>query len=196
MSTHYRVYANDGLGGPLDLTTPIGTTSSLTFDTPALAAPSDNTFLVRPYDTASGLENQGVDATVRIVIDATGADVTGRPNAPTNVQARPIAGAGVRVTWSYNPALQGGAPTAFKVWVQAGAIDYAPTPAAVVAYSSGAFEFTADVTGLTDGVTYTAGVRATNATGDETNTATTTATADGSGPAGIDALTATPVSGA
>src|SRR5690349_11807576 len=117
MTIQYRIYSNNNAGGPVDYSAPVATVSGLTWDTPALPLSSDTTYAVRAYDTASGLEDANVDARVRIVIDASGADVSARPNPPSHLTAEPRAGGKVMVTWQYNPGGQGAAPTGFRVYV-------------------------------------------------------------------------------
>ena len=72
MAISYNIYANDGMGGDVDYSTPIATTSDLTYATGPLATPSDNTFAVRAFDTASCIEEANTDARVRIILDASG----------------------------------------------------------------------------------------------------------------------------
>ncbi len=66
---------------------PIATTSGLTYTVGPLAAPSDNTFAVRAFDTISGIEEANTDARVRIILDAAGNDVTARPNSVVGLSA-------------------------------------------------------------------------------------------------------------
>lgn len=191
MATQYHVYGNDGAGGPVDYSTPIGTTATLSFSPPALATPSDNTFAVRAFDTVSTLEELNTDCRVRIVIDASGVDITTRPNAPSDLAAVPTAGGGARVSWSYNAAGQGGAPTSFKVWLTVGGVvNYGVAPSATATYSSGRWFYSVDLTGLVHGTDYAVGVRATNATGDELNTLSTSVRGDNTGPDPVENLAA------
>jgi hypothetical protein len=101
----------------------------------------------------------------------------------------------VRVEW-FSPDGQVGptAPTGFHVYMTAGvSVDYAAV-AAAVAYAAGIRGYyAADFSGLTDGTTYAVGVRAWNASGEEPNTAAVLVTADGTGPAAVDALVAATV---
>jgi hypothetical protein len=65
-------------------------------------------------------------------------------------------------------------------------------PAATVLYSARIVNsFVCNLAGLADGTTYTIGVRAYNAIAEERNTNTVNVTADASGPAAVDSLTAT-----
>lgn len=189
----YVIYKNLVSAGPVDLSAPYGTSATLTFDTSALAYPFTHNFLVRSYDTVTGIEDVGTDARVTIVLDAAGSDVTGRPAAPIGLSAQAIANGGIRVEWSYLPVPGAAAPTSFRVWAQVGTLNYALAPDATASpYDPDRSEWSADIAGLADGVTYTVGVRATNASGDETNTATVTVTADATGPLPVAALAGRP----
>lgn len=195
MALEYRVYANDGAGGPVDYTTPVATTSSLTYVGSALPLSSDTTFAVRTRDTVSGLEDLNTDARVQIVVNAAGADVTNRPNAPRGLTARLLAAGSIRVEWLYPPAGQLGAPTSFKVWATLGAsVNYAASPSTTVTYDPGRQLYSATLTGLTGGSAYSVGVRATNASGDETNTASVAITPDSTAPSAPTGLTGTATS--
>jgi len=183
VATTYNIYKNDGLGGPVDYGTIVATTSSLSYVGSALPLNSDTTFAVRTYDTVSGLEDANTDCRVRIVVDGSGNDVTNRPNAPIGVTARLLAAGGLRVEWAYSPAGQAGAPTQFKVWATlGGAVNYAAAPNATVAYQAGRLTYSATVPGLTGGSLHSIGVRASNASGDETNATAVQATPDSTAP--------------
>ena len=148
MAISYNVYANDGSGGEVDYDRPIATTNSLTFTPPALAAPSDNTFAVRAFDATSGIEEANTDARVRIVIDASGDDVTASPNRVAGLSARPMAGGSCWVSWGYNPAGQGGPPSQFQVDLAAGPTPTFASPAAIVAYLPGVSGYGCSASGL------------------------------------------------
>lgn len=190
MAVQYRLYRNNGAGGPVDYSTVVNTSSTPTFNTPALALNSDNLFAVRARETTTSLEEENIDQVVRIVVDGAGNNVTARPNAPTGVSAVRKGSGGVRVAWGYSPAGEGGAPTEFRVWITAGAsVNYAAAPAAVVA-ATGAEWYAVEVSGLTNGQAYAVGVRAANAIGVETNTtATASFVASTVGPASVQNLT-------
>jgi hypothetical protein len=160
-----------------------------TWTTPDLVAPGTWRFGVRATD-GNG-EEQNLDCAVTIALDAAGNDITNRPAPPVGLRAFPLAGASVRVEWYYPPARGAGAPTGFHVYIGAGATpDYA-TPAAAVAYGAGVLNtFVADLSGLTDGMGYSIGVRAFNASGEEANTTTVSVTADATGPLPVSGLTA------
>ena len=193
MSITYNLYANDGRGGSVNYSAPIGTTSGLNFSPPALAAPSDNTFAVRAVDTVLGLEESNTDARVRIVIDSGGHDLTSLPNPPTAMSASPTVGGGCLIVWAYNPIGQGGAPIGFNIYLTAGTSPAYATPATSAAYLPGTVGYASNVSGLADGVLYVAAVRAFNATGVETNTtAVALVVGDATPPNNVDQLVASP----
>lgn len=173
----------------MDETTPLATNlSALTWATPALAAPSRNKFLVRAYDTVSGLEEKNVDSLLEIVIDSTGADVTGRPAPPQGLLVSPIAGGGLAVEWTHPQIHQDALPTGFHVYKGTGGTPNYAAVAATVAYLGPVAHRTTLTSGLTSGTAYTIGVRAYNASGEEPNTAVATATPTTSAPANVAGL--------
>lgn len=184
----YNVYKNDGAGGPVDYTTIVATTSSNTYSPAALATPSDNTFAIRAVK--SSLEDLNQDVFVRIIIDSSGADITGRPSSPGLVTARPGSSGTAIITWVHNHRL-GGKPTGFKIWVSSGSISYGSTPTTTTPFVDGQLVYLVAVSGLSDGVTYNVAVRATNATADDPNTTTATVVGDAVGPPTVDSFTAT-----
>jgi hypothetical protein len=167
MSISYNVYKNDGAGGPVDYSTVMANTSSLSYSPSALDLGSDNLFAVRALDSVTGLADMNVDAVVRIVVDAAGADVTNRPPPSANVASVARAGGKALVTWTYNRLAAGGIPTGFKIWLTAGSsVNYGTSPAVTIPYTDEpAGIFTATLSGLTDGTTYSIGVRTYTATG-------------------------------
>ena len=146
----YNIYSNGGTGGPVDYSTPIATTASLSYVTGTLAAPSDNTFAVRCLDPSTNLEEANTDARVRIVIDANGLDVSSRPNPPDALVVRPTANGGCKVSWSYSSAGQGGLPSGFFVYLTPGAVANYANPAATVPFVPGRAGYTCNLTGLAD----------------------------------------------
>lgn len=194
MPTDYNLYINDGAGGPIDYDTPVATVldGAPTAATVAVARPGDWRFGVRAFDRATGLEERNIDAVARLILDAAGADLSARPAPPRALSARATAGGGCAVRWAWAPAAGAGTPTSFKVWIAAGAIDYGVAPGATVPFVAGAGHFAVDLAGLADGVSYVAGVRASNAAGDEPNTITAAVVGSAAGPAPADDLAANP----
>ena len=136
-------------------------------------------------------EEQNLDCQVTFTLSAGGVDITNVPPPPSGLRAFPLAGGALRIEWTYPPTVGAMAPTGFNVYLNPGTLSYT-APTAVVA--AGAVlpggSYVANVPGLADGVTYIVGVRAYNATGEETNTATVTATADAIGPTAVTGLSA------
>ncbi len=186
----YHVYANTGAGDPINYEMPVATVDGLSWTTAALSYPGDWKFGVRAFYDSSGLEEQNLDCAVEIVLDSGGNDITNRPEPPTGLRALAIAGGNIKVEWSYpNPASVAKMPTGFNVYIGVGSVSYV-TPAATVSYAASIMNaFTAVLTGLESGTTYTIGVRANNATAEELNANTVSCTSDATGPSSVECLT-------
>ena len=170
MTITYRIYSNNGNGGPVDFSTPLATTTELTYTIGPLGVSTDSSFVVRAYDPASGFEEANTDAQVRVVLGADGTDLSQLPNPPHALVLSPAANGGCRVSWAYAPANWYGTPTAFSVFLtQGNAVDYS-APAASVAFSQGVIGYSCMLPGPFALSTYTVAVRSFNATGVETNT--------------------------
>jgi hypothetical protein len=164
MAISYNIYANDGSGGDVDYLTPIATTSDLTYATGNLSTPSDSTFAVRAFDTVSGVEEANTDARVRIILDASGNNVTTRPNAVVGLSAWPTAGGTCWVSWAYVATGQGGPPSLFNVSLTAaGAQTSTANPAATVAYLPGVSGYGCSLSDLAGNTPYTILVQAVGA---------------------------------
>ena len=160
MAISYNIYANDGQGGDVDYNTPIATTTGLTYTVGPLAAPSDNTYAVRALDTVSGIEEANTDARVRIVIDASGNDVTSRPNSVLGLSARLMAGGTCWVAWGYVSTGQGGPPSQFVVTLTPEGASIPASPASTVAYMPGVAGYGCTLSGLASNTSYTIAVQA------------------------------------
>ena len=160
MAISYNVYANDGQGGDVDYSTPIATTSSLSYLMGPLATPGDHTLAVRAFDAVSGVEEANTDARVRIVLDSAGNDVTARPNAVVGLSAWPMVGETCWVSWGYDSTGQGGPPSLFNVSVTAGPAASLTDPAASVAYLPGVSGYGCTLSSLPAGVLCTVAVQA------------------------------------
>ena len=158
MAIVYQVFSNNGAGGPVDYSTVIATVTGTTYTTAALAASGEYRFAVRAMDTATGLAEANTQASVRIVLDASGNDIGPVPNAPFAVTARATPGGGCLVTWSYFAAGQAAAPTEFLVYLTAGATPSLTTPVATVAYQAGVAGYSCQLAGLADATAYTVSV--------------------------------------
>ena len=188
----YHVYANSGIGDPIDYGDPIATTGLLTWTSSALAHPGVWRFGVRAFNAFG--EELNLDASVTIILNAAGIDITNLPVAPTNLRAFATANGGIRVEWTQPPVTGLKAPTGFHVyWGTGGTPNYSAIKATVLAGSAIAGSFVANLSGLMNAIAYTFGVRAYNSTAEETNVNSVTVVADSAGPAPVVSLTATVV---
>jgi hypothetical protein len=170
----------------VDYSSPIATVSGLTYSPSALAHPGDYSFGHRAYDNVLLLEESNVDAVIRLILDASGVDITNRPAPPVGITIEQLAGAKLRVRWLNNKLAAGGKPTGFHVYKGTPTISYG-SPAGTVNYAD-VRDFHFDLTGLTNGATYQVGVRAFNATAEEPNTTVASAVAVSTGPTAVDSL--------
>jgi hypothetical protein len=188
----YHVYANSGAGDPINYATPIATVSGTAWTSGTLAAPGTWSFGVRAFD-GNG-EEQNLDCAVVIVLDGNGNDITNRPMPPVGLRGFATPSASIRVEWYFPPANGPKAPTGFNVYCTAGPSVSYSNPAATVPFNIGiSNSFVANLTSLSGGTTYSIGVRAYNASGEEANSSMVSVTADATGPASVDSLTATAI---
>jgi hypothetical protein len=188
----YHVYANTGVGDPINYLTPVATVAGTSWTSSTLAAPGTWSFAVRAFDTDG--EEQNLDCAVTIVLDANGNDITNRPAPPVGLRALATASGGIRVEWGYPSTTGPKAPTGFHVYLGTGSSPTYAAPVATVAFNTGIFSaFVANLSGLADGISYAIGVRAYNALGEEANVTVVSVTADATGPAAVDSLTATAI---
>lgn len=192
MAIQYHVYANDGAGGPVDYTTPIATTASLTFLSAVLAAPSSTIFAVRAFDTVTGFEDLNNDARVTVNINAAGADIANQPIPPIALTGTAQAAGKALVRWRASVAglPAGRLPTGFHVYQGTPTVSYA-SPVATVPYVKGLVDYSRQITGLADETIYQFAVRSYNATAEEANTVVVSVEAETTGPDPIDSLTGT-----
>jgi hypothetical protein len=195
MTIEYHVYGNSGAGDPIDYSSPLATTSGLSWTSGSLTFPGTWSFSIRAYDTVSGLEEQSLDCAISLILDSSGNDITNRPLPPTAVRAFALAAGSIRVEWYYPPSAGLKTPTGFNVYTGTGDSPSYVSPAATVAFSTGiANTFVSNLAGFVDGTAYTIGVRAFNATAEESNTNTVNVTADATGPTAVVSLTGTATS--
>jgi hypothetical protein len=187
--TSYRIYGNGGGGGPIDYTTPLATTASLTWTSGVLAAGSRWRFGLRAFDTVSGLEETNVDAVVTLDLNTSQRNITNLPFPPEHLTVDPVAGGAV-VHWSYPFTAAANRPNAFFVFIGSPVPDYGGDFSSVL-YNRGVVLYRSAITGLTPGVTYQVGVRAFNNAGQEPNTTVASVTIPASAPANVDSLAGT-----
>lgn len=186
----YQIYANTGVGDPINYATPIATTTALTFTTAALNPGGQYQFAVRAQDPTTGLIDQNLDCAVQIMLNAQGNDVTLQPTAPIGLRAFALAGGSVRVEWSYLSVDRATLPLGFHVYSStSGPLSYA-SPQATVPFVMGRVSYGVTLTGFTGGMVCTIATRAYNATAEEGNTTTVAVVAVATGPAAVDALAA------
>jgi hypothetical protein len=184
----YRLYGNDGRGGPIDYSNPLVVVPELPGVplswTTAPLGPGVYLWGVRASDNWNH-EELNLDA-LRLEIGPDLGDRTYLPLPPTGLTARATAGGGCRVEWFY-PALGPRSPrnpTGFRVYLgPAGAPDYS-RPAG----EAPAGQNWCDLAGLAHGVPYGVAVRAYNGLGEEVNGVVVTVTGDCQGPAEVDGL--------
>lgn len=193
MAILYRVYRNDGAGGPVDYTTTMAVVPGISCDLGALAAPGDHSFAVRAYDSETGLGEFNTEAVTRIRLDENGRDVTSVPNPPHALQARPMAAGRCAVSWAYSSAGAWGNPIGFHVYLGVGPTPDYSQPVATVSHLTRSLGYTTTISGLTDGQNYSIAVRAFNETGEEQNDRTFEVIGLGSILNAVDSLTAVPI---
>jgi len=180
MTIAYHVYGNRGDGGPVDLSSPLLTTTDLSCVIGPLGLSTDNTFLVRAFDTVTGLEEANTMATVRVSIGSDGVENTGLPNAPQALTLSAITGGGCLVGWVYAPMFGKGLPAGFRVYLSTGSsIDYG-TVTATIPYVAGQLGYSCLVPGPLEPATYQVSVRSFNTVGTEGNNVTQSVSIDGS----------------
>lgn len=176
MSTQYHVYHNSG-SGPIDYSSIVATTASLTWTSGVLSFPDTWKFGVRAFDVATSMEERNIDAVVTVTLDDSGVDVTGMPDPPLTLSAHARGSGRIVIDWHHvllDPARK---PTGFHIYQGTGGTPSYTTPIATVLWTNGLNFYTTAITGLTGGTAYTFGVRAYNVAAEESNTVTATATA-------------------
>lgn len=188
----YRVYASPSAGAAIDYDSPVATTTGTTWSSGTLSAGTWR-FGVRAVSAAG--EELNLDCATMVVVDATGADITARPDPPTGLRAYASAAGSIVVEWAAAAVtVAARRPVGFHVYIGTGGTPSYASPAATVSYASaiaGAYQKV--LTGLVDGTTYAVGIRAYNATSEETNTTTVSVTATSSGPLPVVSLSGSAV---
>jgi hypothetical protein len=187
MSTSYHIYGNGG-SGPVNYGSILATTAALTWTSGALAFPNTWKFGVRAFDTVSSLEESNIDALVEVTLSGAGVDITGMPDPPLALSAHASGAGRIVVDWHHVLLDVTRKPTGFHVYQGTGGTPSYTTPVATVPWGSGINFYTRAISGLTGGTAYTFGVRAYNATGEESNATTATATASTAATATVTSL--------
>lgn len=168
MSITYKVYWNSGNGEPIDYANPLANLSTPSFETGTLVAPGDYLFGVRTFDSDTNLEESNTNIRVRLILNALGRDVTGRPSPPFALNCR-LTNSGAQISWCHRTTWSCLPPTGFRVYLGTSAgVDYS-TPVNLVNYSDSIFHYTADLINLVSGLNYSVCVRAFNAIDEESN---------------------------
>lgn len=131
-----------------------------------------------------GVEEKGEDNTAVVEFDGDGLWTGARPNRPTGLWVRPIAGGRFELRWGYAPRGEQAEPSEFRVFTDGGggAVEYA---AAVgqAAYRAGRRAYRFVTPAFAHGARVRWAVRAVTADGvDDGNTATVVGVADAIGP--------------
>jgi hypothetical protein len=186
----YRIYMNQGQGDPIDYDTPVATVAGDSWVSAPLYAPGDYRLGVRAFDASTGLEERNIDAVVELRMDAGGNDATAVPSAPMGLRAFPLAGGAARVEWASPEVDPRGRPLGFHVFEQLATGPGGPSLVSTVPWSLGRLgRFSATLTGLADGVSYSVSVSAFNAVG-ESDAAVVLVNADSTPPGVVDGLAA------
>jgi hypothetical protein len=194
ISLGYHIYINNGHGGPIDYSSPIDTAYEPSWVSPPLAPSSSYRWGVRAFFAGSGLEEKNLDASVQLVLDDDGRDVTWTPGPPIGLRAIPLAGGRLRCEWTAVVVDPRRSPTGFNVYARPGALTDYTTPTAVVPFlTDRAGSFAVELGPFAGGTTYAVGVRSFNAYGEEHNTTSIEVDADSSPPSSIGALNAATV---
>lgn len=163
MPTHYRVYANGGLGWdvPVDLSTPLETVTDGSTEVDVTLADGDWLIVVRAYDTEADLEDGNLDA-VRLRL-RDGLDRTGLPGPPLDLAASDQGGGSILLVWT-DPPDRGGRATQYRIWATVGSsVDDTVTPTVTQDRSPGPVQVAQ--LSLTPGVGYAIGIRGVNGSG-------------------------------
>ncbi len=188
----YHVYSNTGIGDPINYTSAIATTGLLTWTSSPLAYPGTWRFGVRAFNGYG--EEQNLDCSITLILDAAGHDITNRPVAPTALRAFPTAGGDVRVEWAYNTINPSPVPTGFHVYIGTGGSPSYAAPVATVPFGAAiGATFVSNIGPYTSGITYTVGVRAFNGVAEEPNTNTVNVVPNSAGPSAVVDLTGTAI---
>jgi hypothetical protein len=135
-----RVYVGNNSGGPIDYRAPIADVPGQAYTLPTMAPGSRMRVGIRRRDDATGLEERNVDATLELILDATGRDASDVPNPPASVTAAADGTDGIIISWRYMGGIKSD-PESFAVHVTAGPeVDFA-VPYATVGHRAGVADY-------------------------------------------------------
>jgi hypothetical protein len=187
----YHIYMNHGLGDPIDYEISVGAATGTTWTSGPLALPGVYRLAVRAFDASAGLEEANIDAAVELRLDPGGADVTGVPDPPLGLRAFPLAAGAVRVEWTAPVTDPRRKPLGFHIYLQPTVGSGPPALISTVAWSQGRLGwFSTSLAGLADGSSYSIGVGAYNAVGEDPDARVVIVQADANPPALVDDLAA------
>ena len=131
-----------------------------------------------------GVESESSDPPVTVETDAQGRPMGPRPNAPSQLSVRPVAGGAFVLRWTYSPFGEATAPAAFRVFTDGGTgtVNYVAV-VGTVSYRRGQPHYAFQTGGHAHGVRRLWAVRAVSAEGrDDGNTGTVVGLADAEPP--------------
>jgi len=152
-------------------------------------APNSNYFYAVRCASATGKEELGTMAVIRLSLDEQGSRLLARPNQVRALRAEAIADGCIRVSWWYWPLAQQKPPSHFAIFGDngSGTIDYNESLSEVT-YDGGCFYSYISAAGQ-DGQTYRFGVRSVAEDGTDDNSQMfVSAVVDLTGPAGIEGV--------
>ena len=187
----YRIYSNGGLGGAIDYGSPIAETSGLEWTSEPLPPGSSFRFGVRTYSPVDDCQDENLDASVALVVDARGRDATGVPRPPVGLRALDQGGGRVRLEWTTGgPSRFEAAATHFNAYLGRDVVTDFPSPIVVPAPASRGGVVATELRDLPTGRSFAVIVRAANEFGEDDNVAAVRFTVDLFPPSRVDDLAA------
>lgn len=160
MTIQYNIYKGDNSGGPVDYGSVVATVAGTSWTSSALPVESRTRFGVRAFDTETGLEDKNLDATITVVVDASGADASREPGSPSGLSAVVSGSGSARIRWAYLETPGKPDPDGFNIYANIGdTVNWDAAPVQVVTFTPMARDFSAILSGLAAGSTHAIGVR-------------------------------------
>ena len=187
----YHIYMNRGTGDLINYEVPIATLAGDRWTSAPMTVPGEYRLAVRAFDSSTGLEEQNIDVVIELRLEAGGNDVTAVPDAPVGLRAFPLAGGKVRVEWTSPYTDPRRKPLGFHIYMELATSSGSSTLVSTIPWSRGRLGwFSTDLAGLAEGLSYSIGVRAFNAVGEESNARVVTVEVDSTPPGLVDGLAA------